>query len=96
MYFNQVEFGKRIQRLRKSHGKTQEEIANELDVSYEHYKKVEIGTRTCSMYLLVVLSTYYGISTDYLLTGRDYGDNHLKIRLEAAISELSSIASEIR
>ena len=96
MYFDQVEFGRRIRELRKGQGKTQEELSFELDISYEHYKKVELGTRTCSLDLLLSLSAYYDLSTDYLLTGRNYENRHPKDRLEAVIRELSSIISEIK
>ena len=96
MYFDQVEFGRRIRELRKGQGTTQEELSFELDISYEHYKKVELGTRTCSLDLLLSLSAYYDLSTDYLLTGRNYENRHPKDRLEAVIRELSSIISEIK
>ena len=39
MYFNQVEFGQRVKALRKENGLTLQQMADELNVSYEHYKK---------------------------------------------------------
>lgn len=46
MYFNQVEFGQRVKALRKENGYTLQQMADELNVSYEHYKKV-IWVRKC-------------------------------------------------
>ena len=83
MYFNQVEFGQRIRELRKIQGKTQEELAAEMNVSYDHLKKIEMGLRACSLDLLVEFSTYFDVSADYLLTGKDYESIRAKVRLEA-------------
>ena len=88
MYFNQVEFGQRIRELRKIQGKTQEELAAEMNVSYDHLKKIEMGLRACSLDLLVEFSTYFDVSADYLLTGKDYESIRAKVRLEAVLGEL--------
>ena len=40
MFFNQVEFGQRVKALRKENGYTLQQMADELNVSYEHYKKI--------------------------------------------------------
>ena len=41
MYFNQMEFGQRVKALRKENGLTLQQMADELNLSYEHYKKIE-------------------------------------------------------
>lgn len=43
MFFNQVKFGQRVKVLRKENGYTLQQMADELNVSYEHYKKIENG-----------------------------------------------------
>ena len=45
-------------------------MADELNISYEHYKKIENGAHGCSIALLLDISEYFDVSTDYLLTGR--------------------------
>ena len=95
MYFNQVEFGQRIRELRKIRGKTQEELAAEMNVSYDHLKKIEMGLRACSLDLLVEFSTYFDVSADYLLTGKDYESIRAKVRLEAVLGELTDIVREM-
>ncbi len=95
MYFNQVEFGQRIRELRKIQGKTQEELAAEMNVSYDHLKKIEMGLRACSLDLLVEFSTYFDVSADYLLTGKDYESIRAKVRLEAVLGELTDIVREM-
>lgn len=50
---------------------TQEELALELGVTHQHVSRIEGGHAVPSLDLLVRLSTRLGVSTDYLLTGRE-------------------------
>lgn len=95
MYFNQKDFGQRIRELRRIQGKTQEELAADMNISYDHIKKIEMGIRACSIDLLLEFSTYFDVSTDYLLTGRDYESVRAKKRLEAVLGELTDIVREM-
>ena len=91
MYFNQVEFGQRVKELRMKKGVTQEELAEEINYTFEHINKIERGRNGCSVDLLLELSAYFQVSTDYLLTGRDYRNMVAKKQLENVINELSSV-----
>ena len=95
MYFNQKEFGQRVRELRRILGRTQEELAADMNISYDHIKKIEMGIRACSLDLLVEFSTYFDVSADFLLTGRDYENIHAKKRLEAVLGELTDIVREM-
>ena len=95
MYFNQKDFGQRIRELRRIQGKTQEELAADMNISYDHIKKIEMGIRACSIDLLLEFSTYFDVSTDYLLTGRDYESVRAKKRLEAVLGDLTDIVREM-
>ena len=95
MYFNQVEFGKRIRELRRKVGLTQEQLSEELNISVEQLRKMECGTRTTSFEGLISLAMYFDVSTDYLLMGRDYMNLHSKKRLESVLQELSGIIADL-
>ena len=95
MYFNQKDFGQRIRELRRIQGKTQEDLAADMNISYDHIKKIEMGIRACSIDLLLEFSTYFDVSIDYLLTGRDYESIRAKKRLEAMLGELTDIVREM-
>ena len=69
MYFDQKEFGKRIQSLRKRAGMTQEQLAEKLSFDRPHLARIETGTRSCSIDTLLEFSELFGVSTDYLLKG---------------------------
>ena len=49
MYFDQREFGKRLKEIRMVHGLTQEKLAEELNISWNHLSKIERGARSCSI-----------------------------------------------
>ena len=77
MYFDQVEFGKRLRELRLSRGMTQEELAEALNINLDHMRKMERGKEGCSIDLLLEIAIYFNVSTDYLLMGKltDRADN---------------------
>ena len=91
MYFNQMEFGQRIKELRTLKGLTQEELAEEVSISYEHMNKVERGKHGCSLDLLLEFSAFFEVSTDYLLTGRDFSNMVAKKRLQTVLDDLTAI-----
>ncbi len=95
MYFNQVEFGRRIRELRRKAGHTQEQLSEELKISVEQLRKMECGTRTTSLEVLISLAMYFDVSTDYLLMGRDYMNLHSRKRLEGVLQELSGIIADL-
>ena len=91
MYFNQMEFGQRIKELRSLKGLSQEELADEMNVSYEHINKIERAKHGCSLDLLMEFSSYFAVSTDYLLTGRDYTNLAAKRKLQSVIDDLTAV-----
>ena len=95
MYFNQIEFGKRIRELRRVNGLTQEQLSEELNISVEQLRKMECGSRGTSFDLLISIAAYFDVSTDYLLMGRDYMNLHSRRRLENVLQELSCIIADL-
>ncbi len=94
MYFNQVEFGKRIRDLRKAQGKTKEEMAEELYISVEHLNRLENGKVGISIDLLMEMSEGFAVSTDYLLVGKVRNQCVNVDRLKMIVTELNAILSE--
>ena len=70
MYFDQEVFGKRVREARKKRRLSQEEMAEMLNISTNHYGHIEQGTRGCSIDLLLEMTDILLVSTDYLLFGR--------------------------
>ena len=62
--------GPRIAALRRSAGWSQAELAQRLQVSPSAVGMYEQGRREPSAATLVAMSQVFGVSTDYLLTGR--------------------------
>jgi len=61
MYFYQ-----RLRELREANEKTQEEIAELLNITQKQYDSYESGKREIQMHKMIILSNYYGISLDYI------------------------------
>ncbi len=58
---------KRIKDLREDHDKTQQEIANVLNMHRSVYRRYESGERETPSWVVVKLAQYYCVTTDYLL-----------------------------
>lgn len=96
MYFNQVEFGQRVKALRKENGLTIQQMADDLNISYEHYKKIENGGHGCSITVLLDISACFDVSTDYLLTGRSFETLHIQKQLSEAQMILSDVMKRLK
>ena len=66
-----MEFGERLQGLRKDKGLSQEKVAEELKVSRQSVSKWERGESFPEMDKVIALSNILGVSTDFLLKGED-------------------------
>ena len=67
------EISERIRTLRKSHAMSSEHVAEILHISLSAYSKLELNQRRINAENVVKLSELYGVSCDYILTGRDSG-----------------------
>ena len=96
MYFDQVEFGKRLQECRRARGITQEKLAEEIGfASKQHISRMERGIEACSLDALVELSGLLRVSTDYLLMGTVQDEGKMKAELLSVISHLTELADQI-
>ena len=62
--------GRRIQKLRKEKGLTQEQVAEILDMSVNYLSNIETGRDICTTVLLLGIANLLDASIDYIL-----GDN---------------------
>ena len=95
MYFNQVEFGQRMQEARRLAGMTQEELADVLGIDKNHVSRLERGVKACSIDILVEISAALRVSTDYLLTGRSINLEDTRNQVLSVISQLTKLAQNL-
>ena len=62
---------KRMRDLREDHDKTQQEIAELLNMHRSVYRRYESGEREIPVWAVIKLADYYRVSTDYLLGLKD-------------------------
>ena len=80
---NLKEIGKRIHSRRKQLGFTQEQLADEMNVSVQMVSNLERGNKAIRIDNLIRLCQILQISTDYILTGKE---NH---------EDISALAQQI-
>lgn len=61
----------RIQHLRKSKGISQEELADKIGVSRQAVSKWESEQSTPDLEKIIMLSDFFGVTTDYILKGKE-------------------------
>ena len=66
-----MELGNRIQRLRKMQGISQDELADMIGVSRQAVSKWENQQSIPDLDKVIMLSDYFGVTTDYILKGEE-------------------------
>ena len=94
MYYDVIETGRRIQKLRKGKGLTQEQLASLLKVTDRHIRSVESGERNASIDLLVSLSDIFNVSLDYLILGTQTR-KQMKEEIHAMLENLSAMVERL-
>lgn len=69
---SEIKISEMIRRLRTDKGISQEALADVCDVSMQAVSKWENGQSCPDISFLPLLAEYFGVSTDYLLTGRSH------------------------
>ena len=107
MYYNQLETGRRIQKLRRERYLTQEELAIKLNISDRHLRNLERGEYTPSIDLFVEID----VTLDHLIMGKALSDHEehlrnklhqkrlanqkLSLKLQRVAQNLAAIAEEL-
>ena len=95
MYYDQKESGKRIAALRKEKGMTQEQLAEKLNISTSTLGKIERGIQGFSIDLLIEISIFFGISTDYILMGCEIRNYEAAKELDSVINQLVALKMKL-
>ena len=64
-----MKLAERIQYLRKMKGISQEELAEKAGVSRQAVSKWESDQSTPDVEKIIIMSDYFGVTTDYILKG---------------------------
>ena len=96
MYIDNKNCGIRIRRLREQAGLSREALAKQLHITSVHLSRIETGGRGASPDVLLDISAVFGVSIDYLVTGKAaFGNSEVKARLRSIIVELEELEETI-
>lgn len=95
MYYDVKESGKRIRKLRKLHGYTQNELAEKIGVQENTMGRIESGIRGISIDLAIELCVCLDTTLDYIYLGRKLQTQGLKNELEQVIMQLTKIGEKL-
>lgn len=70
-----MELSEKLYNLRKKQGLSQEQLAEQLNVSRQAVSKWESGTSTPETDKLLAISTYFHVSLDYLMKNEEVEEN---------------------
>ena len=82
MYFDPAETGKRIKAIREAKGMPQMKFAEKLNISRSYMNKIEKGTKTASIDLLIEIAVYGGVTLDYLVLGQSLAAIQVKANIQ--------------
>ena len=91
MTFDTKACGARIRELRMKNGLTQETLAEDLNITDVHLRRMESGIRGGSIELLIELAEYFQVSLDYLILGRGGQIDEAKEKLVAIKDQVDRI-----
>ena len=98
-----MKIGSHVRKKREALGLNKAELATELKVTHQHVSRIELEQVAPSLEILLKLSRTLGVTTDYLLTGREIAplDASGAIRSEpditaAAKKHLIGVLAELR
>jgi transcriptional regulator with XRE-family HTH domain len=66
-----MQIGRHVRKRRKALGLKKQELADEVEVTAQHISRIELDQAAPSVETLLKLSERLGVTTDYLLTGRE-------------------------
>ena len=97
---NYDEIGRRVRRLRKAHGLSQEALAEKIHISTVHMSHIETASTKLSLPVLVDLAAALGVPTDELLrenasAGRSAPVEEIDRLLESCTTEQVKILADI-
>lgn len=95
MYYDQKESGKRIAKLRKERGLTQDQLAEKLNISTSNLGKLERGLQGLSIDLLVEIRCFFGVSIDYILLGEEIQRQEIVADIDAVIAKMVALKHKV-
>jgi transcriptional regulator with XRE-family HTH domain len=86
-----MKIGTNIKALREAKGLLQKQVANELEIGYTNYNKVESGVREPSIEELQKLAKFFGVSVDAIISHEGLAPKEVKLKEKPHFEQLQLI-----
>ena len=93
--FASDDFGKKLKQLRCRKGMTQQELSEILNLSPQHLSKLERGSKNPTLQLIVFLSQYFRVSSEYLLGIPTYESEEKIKQIDAIIAACVDLRTKL-
>lgn len=93
MRFDVEVCGARIKELRTENRLTQEKLAEKLNITDSHLRRLANGSRAGSIDLLIDVAAYFHVTLDYLVLGKTDQTEKAKTELEKVQEHLKKVAA---
>lgn len=90
-----IHVGKRIKEVRILRGRSQSEIARELEISFQQIQKYESGKNRISASRLFELSQLFGIPTSFFFDGLEEGADQSMQPMDTETARIASAVAQI-
>lgn len=93
--YNIEESAKRLKELRRNKKVTQEQVANDLQISVDTVRKNEQGVRGLSIDIAKLYAEYYETSIDFIISGKVELNNQMSEMLKKYPTDKQNMALRI-
>ncbi len=93
--YNIEESAKRLKELRRNKKVTQEQVANDLQISVDTVRKNEQGVRGLSIDIAELYAEYYETSIDFIISGKVELNNQMSEMLKKYPTDKQNMALRI-
>ena len=94
-FYNVTETGRRIRKLRMDAELTQEQLAQNLEITVDHLGRIERGGSNLTVDMAIALATMFHVSLDFLILGEKVHRDIVRAKILEVIDSLVKCADKL-
>ena len=94
-FYNVMETGRRIRKLRIEAELTQEQLAQNLEITVDHLGRIERGGSNLTVDMAIALATIFHVSLDFLVLGEKVHRDIVRTKILEVVDSLTECADKL-